>query len=91
MIPTNAREFGSRAARFTPVKIVAILTKPVTIVRRVVCSVEKPKFAMMSRWWFVSEFGTLLNAENSAKSHVFGSVSASMDCSRFHRLFSTPV
>lgn len=70
-VPTDAREF-------TPMKNVAIPTKSFTIASSVVWSVEKPKY-VMSCCWFVSEFGTLSNAEKSAKSILIGTCLGSLE------------
>ena len=77
-IPTHAMLFGMRDAIVTPVKIVTISTTPLTELSSVVCSGLKPKDTMIICIWLVSEFGMLSRAENKAKSHVFGSVKASI-------------
>lgn len=77
-IPTHAMLFGMRDAIVTPVKIVTISTTPLTEPSSVVCNGLKPKDTMIIWIWLVSEFGMLSSAENNAKSHVFGSVKASI-------------
>lgn len=59
-------------------KIVKISITPGTQDNRVVCRTLNPNEAMMSDCWFVNELGTLFRAEKRAKSHVLGSVRASI-------------
>jgi hypothetical protein len=51
---------------------------PGTQDNRVVCRALNPNEARMSVCWFVNELGTLSKAEKRAKSHVLGSVRASI-------------
>ena len=60
------------------VKVDTIITTPITQERSVVCSRLKPKDTMISGSWLLSEARTLLNPPNNAKSHVLGSVKASI-------------
>jgi len=76
--PTYALELGHRVASRTPVKIVKISITPGTQDKRVVCRAVYPNEATMSDCWFVNELGTLSRAEKRAKSHVLGSVKASI-------------
>ena len=76
--PTYARLFGIREANVTPVKMVVISTIPSTQPKSVVWRGVKPKEATMICFWFVKEFGTLSRRAKSAKSSVFGSLSASI-------------
>ena len=80
-----------RAARVTPVQMVTISTTPSTQPRSVVWRAVKPKEDTMICFWFVREFGILLRAAKSTKSHVFGSVSASIILHVIYHLLSTNV
>ena len=91
IIPTHAMLFGTRDTIVTPVKITTISTTPLTQPRSVVCRGLKPKDKIRSWSWLVSEFEMSYMAANNAKSHVFGSVKASINCSFLKCLFSTPV
>ena len=75
--PTYARASFNLAARCTPVQIVTISITPSTQPSRVVCRYVNPNDATMICPWLVRLFGTLLSAEKRAKSHVFGSRTAS--------------
>ena len=89
--PTHAILFGMRDAIVTPVNVDIIPITPETQERSVVCSWLKPKDSTISWCWEETEDGMLMNAANNAKSQVFGSFKASVNCSFLKCLFSTPV
>jgi hypothetical protein len=91
IIPTHAMLFGMRDAIVTPVSVDVIPTIPVTQARSVVCSGLNPKDSTISWCWEETEDEMLVNAANNAKSQVFGSFKASVNCSFLKCLFSTPV
>ena len=70
--------FGMRDAILAPAKMDTIIITPITQARSVVCSTLKPKDRTISWNWLDDEVGTLMMAAYNVKSHVFGSVKASI-------------
>ena len=76
--PTYARLLGIREAIVTPTHIVTISMTPSTHESKVVCRKLNPNEDTIIWRWLRYELGTLSRIENNAKSHVFGSVRASI-------------